>query len=155
MSPNKKTWVLVEACIKAPVNYVWKCWTTPEDIMEWNSASDDWHTPSAENDLWAGGRFSYRMEAKDGSIGFDFWGTYQVVVPRKRIEVILGDERLLHVWFSGCEGETLVCELFQTESVNPVEMQRLGWQSILNRFKNYVEATSQSNKALDNALHMV
>ncbi len=132
--------VTVEATIKAPVEKVWKLWSTPEDIKKWNSASDDWHTPKAENDLRTGGTFSSRMEAKDGSFGFDFGGVYDEVIEHKIIAYTMGDGRTVKVTFAGKGGETTVTEVFDAENQNPVEMQKGGWQAILDNFKKYAEA---------------
>ncbi|HWJ91771.1 MAG TPA: SRPBCC family protein [Flavisolibacter sp.] len=135
-----KTLITVEADIKAPVEKVWKCWSSPEDIKQWNSASPDWHTPFAENDLRTGGKFLSRMEAKDGSVGFDFGGVYDEVITHKRISYTMGDGRKVTVDFLPEGNSTKVVEKFEAESVNSVELQRGGWQSILNNFKNYVES---------------
>jgi len=142
MEPNQKTMIAVRATIKAPIVQVWKCWTSPEDIVCWNTASDDWHTTSAVNDLKVGGKFDYRMEAKDGSFGFDFWGIYDKVIAPKVLEITLGDERKMRVTFSPVNSETEVVETFEAESSNPVELQQGGWQAILDNFKKYVEANN-------------
>jgi uncharacterized protein YndB with AHSA1/START domain len=126
--------------VKAPVEKVWKCWSSPEDITQWNSASPDWHTPFAENDLRPGGKFVSRMEAKDGSVGFDFGGVYEEVITNQRISYIIGDGRKVTVEFTPLENETRVVESFEAEEVNSIELQRGGWQAILNNFKNYVES---------------
>lgn len=139
MESTNKTKVTVEATIKAPVEKVWKLWSTPEDIKKWNSASDDWHTPKAENDLRTGGSFSSRMEAKDGSFGFDFGGVYNEVVTHQLIAYTMGDGRTVKVTFTPNGNETGVTEIFDAENQNPVEMQQAGWQAILNNFKKYVE----------------
>ncbi len=135
-----KNTITVETTIKAPVEKVWRNWSTPEDIIQWNSASDDWHTPKAENDLREGGKFLSRMEAKDGSFGFDFWGIYDEVKPNELIKYTMGDGRKAEIRFSGNDNETKVVETFETETENPLEMQRAGWQSILNNFKKYTES---------------
>jgi len=135
---DKKT-ITIEAVIKAPVKKVWELWTNPEHITKWNYASDDWHTPKAENDLRAGGKFSYRMEAKDGSFGFDFGGVYDEVKPNALIAYTLGDGRKAKIVFTDKNDETIITEHFEAEGVNPVEMQKNGWQSILNNFKKYAE----------------
>jgi uncharacterized protein YndB with AHSA1/START domain len=140
MGSSEKTKITVQVKINATLDQVWKCWTNPEDIVCWNNASDDWHTTSAENYLEAGGKFNYRMEAKNGSFGFDFWGIYNKVIPQQLIEITLGDERKMSVTFSLGNVETEVVETFEAESENPVEMQRAGWQAILDNFKKYVEA---------------
>lgn len=137
---SDKTTVTVETTVHAPVVKVWKYWSEPAHIMKWNNASDDWHTPKADNDLREGGTFSSRMEAKDGSMGFDFGGTYTKVVPNKQIDYTMGDGRKVSVLFEEKGGDTHVTERFDAESENPVEMQRGGWQSILDNFKKYVEA---------------
>jgi len=139
MSTATQTKVTVSATVNAPVEKVWQLWSTPADIMQWNTASEDWHTPSAENDLRVGGTFSARMEAKDGSFGFDFGGTYDVVAEHKQISYTLGDGRKVDVYFDADGDTTQVTETFDAESQNPVEMQQAGWQAILDNFKKYVE----------------
>ncbi|WP_266367032.1 SRPBCC family protein [Tellurirhabdus rosea] len=140
-TPAKET-VSVEVTIQAPVEKVWERWTSPEHIVNWNHASDDWHTPRAENDLREGGKFIYRMEAKDGSVAFDFVGTYEAVRPQESLVYILEDDRRVTVTFAG-EGETTrVTEAFEADSSHPVEMQQTGWQAILDNFKKYVESQS-------------
>ena len=131
--------ITIETTIKAPVEKVWKCWTTPSDIMQWNNASPDWHTPSAENDLRPGGKFTSRMEAKDGSMGFDFGGIYDKVETYKTISYTLDDNRKVTINFSSAGNATHVVETFETETTHSEEMQRAGWQSILDNFKKYVE----------------
>ncbi|MEO5501793.1 MAG: SRPBCC family protein [Ginsengibacter sp.] len=138
---NNKT-ITIETTINAPVEKVWKCWTTPEDIMKWNNASPDWHTPSVKNDLRKGGKFIARMEAKDGSMGFDFAGTYDEVSLNKNISFTLEDNRKVTVIFSSSANSTRLVESFETESTNSEELQRTGWQSILDNFKKYVEKSS-------------
>jgi uncharacterized protein YndB with AHSA1/START domain len=132
--------ITVETTVNAPVEKAWKLWTVPEHIMQWNNASDDWHTPSAENDVRPGGKFSIRMEAKDKSFGFDFGGIYDKVTPNELITYTLGDGRKVKVTFSSEGKQTKVVETFDPESVNPIEMQKNGWQAILNNFKKYVES---------------
>jgi uncharacterized protein YndB with AHSA1/START domain len=141
METTSNTKVTVEASIKAPVEKVWKLWSTPEDIKKWNSASDDWHTPKAENDLRTGGSFSSRMEAKDGSFGFDFGGVYDEVIEHTLIAYTMGDGRTVKITFTTNGNETTVTEVFDAENQNPVEMQKVGWQAILDNFKKYVEAS--------------
>ena len=136
-TPKEK--ITIESTVNAPVDQVWKCWTTPTDIMQWNSASDDWHTPHAENDLRVGGQFMARMEAKDGSFGFDFGGTYEDVVPNKKIIYVLGDGRRVDVTFENKGQQTKVTETFEAENTNSLELQRNGWQAILDNFKKYTE----------------
>jgi uncharacterized protein YndB with AHSA1/START domain len=140
MKSEEKTIISVQAKINASIETIWKCWTTPEDIFKWNNASDDWHTTRAENDLRVGGKFNYRMEAKDGSFGFDFEGIYEIVSINKQIEYTLGDGRKVKVVFTKVDNKTEVIETFEGESVNSIEMQRGGWQAILDNFKKYAEA---------------
>lgn len=135
----KATKITVEATVNAPVEKVWKIWTSPEHIVKWNSASPDWHTPKAENDLRVGGKFLSRMEAKDGSFGFDFVGTYDVVDTNKRIAYTMGDGRVADTAFKNENGKTHITTIFDAESENPVEMQKDGWQAIMNNFKSYTE----------------
>ncbi len=130
--------ITVETVVHAPIAEVWRAWTTPDDITQWNAASDDWHTTSATVDLREGGAFSSRMEAKDGSFGFDFAGTYTKVVPHQLLEYTFGD-RAASVTFVEAPSGVTVRETFDAESQHPVEQQRQGWQAILNRFAKYVE----------------
>ena len=130
--------ITVEALVKAPMEAVWGAWTTPEDIVQWNAASDDWHTTRASVDLREGGAFTSRMEAKDGSMGFDFAGTYTRIVPHQLIEANFGD-RVLRVEFSAGSGGVTVRETFEAESTHSVEQQRQGWQAILDNFARHVE----------------
>ena len=137
---TQTTSITVETTVNAPVKKVWKFWTEPKHIQNWCAASEDWHAPHAENDVRVGGKFSTRMEAKDGSFGFDFGGVYEVVKENQQIEYTLGDSRKVKVLFSGKGNETKIVETFDAESVNPIEMQRNGWQAILNNFRKYTEA---------------
>ncbi|MDP4213002.1 MAG: SRPBCC family protein [Bacteroidota bacterium] len=139
MESSNKTKITIQASIQAPVEKVWELWTKPEHIIKWSNASDDWHTPRAENDLRKGGEFLSRMEAKDGSMGFDFGGVYDEVRINKQIAYSIGDGRKVDISFNGNGNKTDVVETFEAESTNPVEMQRGGWQAILNSFKNYAE----------------
>jgi len=141
MDTQNKTVITVETTVNAPVGKVWDTWTTPVHIMQWNSASPDWHTPSAVNDLRPGGKFSARMEAKDGSFGFDFGGTYDEVRLHEYIAYTLGDDRKVSVIFTSHDGSTTVTEHFEAEGTNPVELQRGGWQAIMDNFKRYTEAS--------------
>lgn len=136
--------ISVEALVNAPVDKVWDYWTTPTHIVFWNNASDDWHTPKATNDLKVGGKFSYRMEAKDGSAGFDFDGIYEEIVPHQLIVYRLSDGRKVEIKFSGSENETHIIETFIAENENPIKEQKSGWQAILNNFKKYVEGQENS-----------
>ena len=130
--------ITVETSVAAPVEEVWRAWTTPEDIKRWNAASDDWHTTAAAVDLRVGGAFSSRMEAKDGSMGFDFAGTYTKVVPHERIEFTFGDRVAVVEFIRGDKGVT-VRETFDAEGTHSPEQQRAGWQAILDRFARHVE----------------
>jgi uncharacterized protein YndB with AHSA1/START domain len=130
--------ITVETIVNAPVEDVWRAWTTPDDIKQWNTASEDWHTTRASVDLRVGGSFSSRMEAKDGSMGFDFAGTYTKVVTHELIECSFG-ERTMRVEFSVGAGGVTVRETFDAESTHSVEQQREGWQAILNNFTRHVE----------------
>lgn len=140
MEPENKKNIAIESSINAPVDKVWKLWTEPEHIKKWNNASSDWHTPFAENDLKTGGKFISRMEAKDGSFGFDFEGIYDEVKTNELISYTIGDGRKVKITFSVQNNKTKVVETFEAESVNSIEMQRGGWQSILDNFKNYAES---------------
>jgi len=135
-----KTIITVETTVKAPVEKVWKYWNEPKHITQWCFASDDWHTPTAENDLKVNGKLKSRMEAKDGSMGFDFEGVYTKVQENKAIEYNIADGRHVSITFSSNGNETKIVESFEAESMNPIEMQQAGWQAILNNFKKYVEA---------------
>ena len=132
--------ITVEVTIAAPIEDVWRAWITPDDIKQWNSASDDWHTTHASVDLRVGGAFSSRMEAKDGSMGFDFAGTYTKVEHHELIECSLGDRVLVVEFIGGADGVT-VRETFDAEDTFSIEQQRGGWQAILNNFAKHVEAT--------------
>lgn len=139
---TKKT-ITVQAVINSPVENVWNLWTTPGHITKWNNASDDWHTPRAENDLRVGEKFLYRMEAKDGSFGFDFVGVYDEIKMNELISYTLDDEREVQVTFmKNNDVETTIVETFEAESTNSLEMQRAGWEAILDNFKKYVEASN-------------
>jgi len=132
--------ITVQTTVAAPVEAVWRAYTTPEAIKQWNAASPDWHTTAATVDLREGGAFSSRMEAKDGSMGFDFAGTYTRVVPHERIEYDFGD-RKAEVTFEQGTGGVTVRVTFDAETTHSEEQQRGGWQAILDNFKRYVEAT--------------
>lgn len=134
--------ITVETPVKAPVEKVWKLFTAPEHITKWNNASEDWHTPAAQNDLKVNGRFVYRMEAKDGSFGFDFGGVYNEVKPNEAIAYTMDDGRKAKISFINSGKETKVVETFEAEAENSLDLQQGGWQSILNNFKNYVESNS-------------
>jgi uncharacterized protein YndB with AHSA1/START domain len=130
--------ITVEAKIAAPIGQVWRAWNTPDDIRQWNAASDDWHTTQSAVDLRVGGAFSARMEAKDGSMGFDFAGTYTKVIEHQLIESSFGG-RVLVVEFLAAPDGVMVRETFDAESTYPLEQQRQGWQAILNNFKKHLE----------------
>lgn len=130
--------ITVETTVAAPIEEVWRAWTTPADIIKWNAASDDWHTTAASIDLRVGGTFSSRMEAKDGSAGFDFAGTYIKIVPYERIECEFGGRALVVEFARTADGVT-VRETFDAEGTHSVEQQRAGWQAILDRFARHVE----------------
>lgn len=132
--------ITVSQSISAPIEKVWEFWTSPKHIQEWNSASPDWHTPHAENDLQVGGVFCSRMESKDGTQGFDFKGTYTALSPLEKIEYELEDKRKVSVSFEQVGEQTLVTETFDPESENTLELQRQGWNAILEHFKAYVES---------------
>jgi uncharacterized protein YndB with AHSA1/START domain len=133
--------ITIKSSVQAPVAKVWEYWTAPNHITKWNAASDDWHTPFAENDLRVGGNFLSRMEAKDGSFGFDFGGTYDQVKINEVIAYSMEDGRTVSITFNGQGNETEIVETFDAESENPIDMQRQGWQAILDNFKRYVEGT--------------
>ena len=134
--------ITIETVAKAGIETVWDVWNNPEDIKQWNAAADDWHTTESSVDLREGGKFSARMEAKDGSEGFDFEGTYTRIVPRKLIEYRMSDGREVTVEFKQDAGGVLVRETFDAETENSPEMQRQGWQAILDNFARHVEANS-------------
>lgn len=144
METDNQLSVTVEATVHAPVEKVWKFWTEPKHITKWNSASDDWHTPFAENDLKVGGKFLSRMEAKDGSFGFDFGGVYDEVELNERISYTLGDGRKVGITFISQDNETKVIETFEAENTHPIEMQKAGWQAILDNFKKYAESSNEN-----------
>lgn len=130
--------ITVQTTVAAPLEEVWNAWNTPADIVQWNAASDDWHTTTAQVDLREGGSFSSRMEAKDGSMGFDFEGRYTQIVPLQRIASRIGDRALLVEFIPSATG-VLVRETFDEEPTHSIEQQRAGWQSILERFARHVE----------------
>jgi len=141
MEIQEKTILTVENTINAPIEKVWEYWTKPEHLTKWNNASDDWHTPWAKNDLRQGGSFAARMEAKDGSMGFDFGGVYDAVKPNEYIEYTLGDGRKVKINFTANGNTTKVVERFEAETANSLELQQGGWQAILDNFKKYTEAS--------------
>ena len=132
--------IQVETQIHASIETVWDCFTNPKHIVHWNFASPDWYCPKAKNDLREGGEFHYTMAAKDGSFEFDFWGTFQQIEDFKKLEIVLGDDRKMSVIFESKGDETILTELFEPESENSHELQKVGWQAILSNFKNYVQS---------------
>ncbi len=137
--------ISVDTLVEAPIEKVWEYWTMPEYITKWCAASEDWHAPRAENDLREGGRFMTRMEAKDGSVGFDFTGIYTDVVEHKVIEYDMDKattedmHRHVKIEFIETPAGVQIIETFDPENENSLEMQRAGWQAILENFKRYVE----------------
>ena|SRR5688572_5486795 len=140
METATATRITVETTVKAPVEKVWEYFSGPQHITKWNNASEDWHSPSAKNDLRPGGKFVTRMEARDGSMGFDFEGTYDQVKTNELIEYTMGDGRKVFVNFTNNGNETKVVETFDAENTHSIEMQKTGWQAILDNFKRYTEA---------------
>jgi uncharacterized protein YndB with AHSA1/START domain len=132
--------ITVTTTIKADLNTVWDCWNNPEDIKQWNAASEDWHTTQSMVDLREGGQFKSRMEAKDGSMGFDFTGTYTKVDKPNRIEYVMDDDREVSIDFKQTEQAITVTETFDAEEQHDPEFQKQGWQSILDKFAKYVES---------------
>jgi len=141
MATNEKPKITVGVTINSAVDKVWNLWTDPMHIVHWNNASDDWHTPKAENDLRPGGKFVSRMEARDRSTGFDFSGVYRKVTHHELIEYTLDDGREVQVTFASKNNQTKLTEIFEAEQENTTELQQMGWQSILDNFKNYVETS--------------
>ncbi len=140
------TKITVETTVSADVKKVWDYWTQPEHITKWNFASDDWHCPRAENDLKVGGKLSSRMEAKDGSFGFDFEAIYDEVIDHEKITYTMADGRQATTSFENLGDKTKINIVFDAENENPVEMQKGGWQAILDNFKKYVEANKPAIK---------
>lgn len=139
METGKQTAITVETTVHAPVEKVWANWTEPQHITQWSFASDDWHAPRAENDLKVGGKFLTRMEAKDGSFGFDFGGIYDEIRTNEYIAYTLGDGRKVAIAFTAQGNDTKIVETFDAESTHSVEMQQAGWQAFLDNFKRYTE----------------
>jgi uncharacterized protein YndB with AHSA1/START domain len=138
--------ITIKTTINLPVESVWRYFTEPEHIKNWNNASDDWHTTEADNDLQIGGKFRSRMEAKDGSFGFDFSGVYDDIKLYEKIAYTIEDGRKVVIIFKCEEESTDITETFDAESENSLEMQKAGWQAILDNFKKYVEEINQRNK---------
>jgi uncharacterized protein YndB with AHSA1/START domain len=137
--------ITIETSVAATIDEVWRAWITPEDIKQWNAASDDWHTTTAVVDLRVGGSFSSRMEAKDGSVGFDFAGTYSEVMLHERIAFSMSDHRSVTIEFIPGERGVTVRESFDVEATHSIEQQRQGWQAILDNFAKHVEARRPSH----------
>lgn len=135
---NQKT-IAVTTTVHASAQKAWSYWTEPEHIIQWNAASEDWHTPYAQNDLRAGGEFLYRMESKDGKFGFDFSGIYNEIKPYESISYTLGDGRKVNISFESKENQTRIVETFDAESSHSFEQQQNGWQAILDNFKRHTE----------------
>lgn len=140
METKDKTTLTVETIIQVPTDKVWELWTKPEHITQWNFATDEWHCPQADNNIEPGGRFNWRMEAKDGSMGFDYSGVYEQVIPNKLIVYKLDDGRQVNIEFFDLDSKTKVTEKFEIEDLNSIDLQRAGWQAILDNFKNYAES---------------
>ncbi|WP_316818453.1 SRPBCC family protein [Pedobacter nyackensis] len=136
------TKITVEAVTNVPVARVWEAWNTPGEIMQWNAADPSWHSPSSENDLTVGGKFKHRMEARDGSFGFDFEGVYDKVELHKEITYTMGDGRQATTLFAEKNGKTTITTTFDAETENDPEFQKQGWQAILNNFVKYIESTN-------------
>jgi uncharacterized protein YndB with AHSA1/START domain len=134
--------ITIETEVKASPAVVWNAWVTPEDITSWNFAIDEWYCPTAEINLEVGGKFNYRMEAKDGSMGFDFEGEFTEITPQKAIHYKLGDDREVEIEFIETENGVKVVETFDAEDENSAEQQKQGWLSILSNFKKHVESKS-------------
>lgn len=142
MKPKKETKITVENTVNAPTETVWELWNGARHIEKWNSPSEDWHCPKAENDLKVGGKLKSRMEAKDGSMGFDFEGIYDTVENPNRVAYTMSDGRKVKIEFSKEGNQTKVSETFDPEEINSHEMQQSGWQAILDNFKKYAESSS-------------
>jgi uncharacterized protein YndB with AHSA1/START domain len=136
----QSTKINVTAIVNAPIETVWNAWNTPSDIMQWNSADPNWHCPASENDVRVNGKFNNRMEAKDGSFGFDFEGIYDKVELFKELAYSMNDGRKVRTVFTEKDGKTTLSTVFDAESENEVEVQKQGWQAILNSFVKYVES---------------
>ena len=132
--------ITVESTIEAPIDMVWDFWTKPEHVMHWNFASNDWHCPNANSDFNIGGEFHYIMAAKDGSVEFDFCGTFTKIIDKTFIEIFLEDGRELNIQFESEGSSTKIIETFEPEEVNSMELQKQGWQAILDNFKSYTES---------------
>ncbi len=144
LPPNSAmTPITIETTVHAPLSHVWACWTDPAHITQWLHASDDWECPSAHNDVRVGGRFSSRMQAKDGSAGFDFEGTYTTVEPERVLAYSMDDGRTVRIAFTPTADGVHIAETFDPETEHPIDMQREGWQSILDTFATYIETVKR------------
>ncbi len=130
--------ITVTTFVQVPRSKAWEYWTSPTHIIHWNFASADWHCPTATNQLELGGEFHYIMSAKDGSFSFDFWGTYTKIETEKSIEILLGDGRKMTVQFEETTDGTIITEIFEPEKINSLELQKAGWQAIVDNFKKYI-----------------
>ncbi|PBQ34814.1 polyketide cyclase [Sphingobacteriaceae bacterium] len=139
MADSKNQLITVATTVNAPIDKVWNYWTEPQHILHWNNASPDWHTPKSENDLREGGKFSSTMAARDGSMSFDFGGTYTKVELHKKIEYTLEDDRKVKINFTEEGQSTKIVEDFEAENQNSIELQKSGWQAIIDNFKKYTE----------------
>lgn len=139
MEQTERISITIETTVPVSPELAWEYWTKPAHITQWNQASEDWHSPWSENDLRVGGKFTTRMESKDGKFGFDFWGIYDVVEPFHVLNSTLGDGRKVRATFEPVAAGTRIVETFEAEDENSVEMQRQGWQSIMDSYRRYVE----------------
>lgn len=139
------TKITIQALVKAPISKVWASWNDPKDIIQWNAADPSWHCTASENDLTVGGKFKHRMEAKDGSYGFDFEGEYDQIKPLQEISYTMSDGRSVTTWFAEEDGMTTVTSTFDAETENNPEMQKQGWQAILDNFAKYVSSAGRTN----------
>ena len=137
---QEKPLITISVLVARPPDQVWASWSQPEHVVHWNAASDDWHCPHAETEFYPGGQFNYRMEARDGSFGFDFRGAFSAIEEHRLISYTLEDSRTVSIRFTPDAEGTRIEETFEAEQENPVELQRTGWQMILNRFKEYCES---------------
>lgn len=133
----------IDTIVKSSIENVWNAYTEPQHIVNWNFASSDWHCPKAENDMKIGGKYSARMEAKDGSFGFDFVAVYDEIIPQQKITYTMEDGRKVTTVFENLNDKTKVTTTFEAENQNPIDMQKAGWQAILNNFKHYTERNSR------------
>lgn len=140
--------ITIETLVHAPINLVWDTWNSPNHVIHWNHASDDWHSPRAENNFVVGGKFVYRMEAKDNSFGFDFSGTYEEIIDNKRVVTRLDDNRLVITDFMIENDSVRIVETFETEDENSIELQKEGWSAILNNYKLYTEGCANQRSRL-------